>query len=89
MQKGAHAARRAHSTCSKAGSLPHLRGMNAVVHHMLDCTGFALFRQGISLFFPCFYADFDGFQRIFAVNCKFAISNRHSQQRQFCQSRLF
>jgi hypothetical protein len=38
--------------------------MNAVVHHMLDCTGFALFRQGISLFFPCFYADFDGFQRI-------------------------
>jgi hypothetical protein len=61
IQKGAHAARRAHSTCSKAGSLPHLRGMNAVVHHMLDCTGFALFRQGISLFFPCFYADFDGF----------------------------
>jgi len=35
--------------------------MNAVVHHMLDCTGFVLFRQGISLFFPCFYADFDGF----------------------------
>jgi hypothetical protein len=81
--------RAGHTPSATCREHSHLRGMNAVVHHMLDCTGFALFRQGISLFFPCFYADFDGFQRIFAANCKFAISNCHSQQRLFCQSRLF
>jgi len=62
--------------------------MNAVVHHMLDCTGFALFRQGISLFFPCFYAYFACFGRIFASKCKFVMFNYHSRRR-FCQSHLF